>query len=103
MIASGFAKGENMGTYRKSIYASMIWAAALILAAIPVAAQLPTGTILGVAKDATGASVANSTVTVTNVDTGSTRVVMTADDGAYRVPELAVGRYEVKAERTGFK
>ena len=28
---------------------------------------------------------------------------MTADDGAYRVPELAVGRYEVKAERTGFK
>jgi Carboxypeptidase regulatory-like domain/TonB dependent receptor len=92
-----------MGTYRKSIYVSMIWAAALILAAIPVAAQLPTGTILGVAKDVTGASVANSTVTVTNVETGSTRVVMTADDGAYRVPELAVGRYEVKAERTGFK
>jgi len=81
----------------------MIWAAAFLLAAIPVAAQLPTGTILGVAKDASGASVPNVTVTVTNVDTGLARVVMTEEDGAYRVPELGVGHYEVKAERTGFK
>jgi hypothetical protein len=92
-----------MGTLRKSTFTSMIWVAAFLLAAIPVAAQLPTGTILGVAKDASGASVPNVTVTVTNVDTGLTRVVMTEEDGAYRVPELGVGHYEVKAERTGFK
>ncbi|MGA7794861.1 MAG: TonB-dependent receptor [Candidatus Acidiferrales bacterium] len=92
-----------MGTYRKSMYASMFWAVAFLLAAISVAAQLPTGTILGVAKDASGASVANVKVTVTNVDTGLARVVMTGEDGAYRTPELAVGHYEVKAERMGFK
>jgi hypothetical protein len=92
-----------MSTYHKGIYLSIICAAALILVAIPVVAQLPTGTILGVAKDSSGASVPNTTVTITSVDTGSTRVVMTGEDGAYRAPELAVGRYEVKAERTGFK
>jgi carboxypeptidase family protein/TonB-dependent receptor-like protein len=92
-----------MTTYLKGIYLSIICAAALILVAIPVVAQLPTGTILGVAKDSSGASVPNTTITITNVDTGSTRSVMTGEDGAYRAPELAVGRYEVKAERTGFK
>ena len=92
-----------MGMNRRSVYASIILAAAFILAAIPVTAQLPTGTILGAAKDSTGAAMPNTTVTVTNVDTGVTRVVMTADDGTYRVSELAVGHYEVKTEHSGFK
>jgi hypothetical protein len=37
------------------------------------------------------------------VDTGLTRTVKTGDDGEYRVPELPVGRYEVKGEHSGFK
>ena len=92
-----------MSTYRKEICWSMFWAAALILVAIPAIAQLPAGTILGIAKDASGASVPNAIVTIRNVDTNFMRTVMTAEDGAYRVPELPVGHYEVKAEHAGFK
>src|SRR5580704_16445198 len=92
-----------MGPYRKSLCLSAVLTALLILLAIPVVAQLPTATILGEAKDASGGVLPNATVTVTNVDTGLTRTVKTSDDGEYRFPELPVGRYEVKGEHAGFK
>ena len=75
----------------------------LLCVAIPVFAQLPTATILGNAKDASGASVPGVKVTVRNVDTNLIRTVTTADDGSYRVPELPVGHYQVTAEHAGFK
>ncbi len=77
--------------------------AILLCVAIPVFAQLPTATILGNAKDASGASVPGVKVTVRNVDTNLIRTVTTADDGSYRVPELPVGHYQVTAEHAGFK
>ena len=74
----------------------------LLLFLLPTRAQLPTGTILGLVKDSSGAAVPGTTVTITNTETGQTRTVTTGDDGAYRVPALAVGKYEVKAEHSGF-
>jgi len=73
------------------------------LLAIPAVAQLPTGAILGTAKDTSGGVLPNTTVTITNVETGLKRTVMTGDDGFYRAPELAVGHYEVRGEHAGFK
>jgi hypothetical protein len=92
-----------MGAYRKGLCLSIVSIAALILLAIPVVAQLPTATILGVAKDASGGVLPNATVTITNVDTGAVRTVKTGDDGEFRAPELPVGHYEVKGEHPGFK
>jgi hypothetical protein len=92
-----------MGVYRRGLCLGVCLAAALILVALPVVAQLSTATILGVAHDASGGVVPGATVTITNVDTGLKRVVKTGDDGAYRAPELPVGNYEVKAEHAGFK
>ena len=60
----------------KWIYWGIFLLAALM--AIPVAAQLPTGTILGVAKDSSGGVLPNATITITNVDTGLKRTVSTA-------------------------
>src|SRR5262245_48086892 len=70
--------------------------------AVSVFAQLPTGTILGVVRDATGAVLPGVTVTLRNTDTGATRTVVTGEAGAYRAPALAVGHYEVSAELPGF-
>ncbi len=92
-----------MGPYRKALCLRVVFTAILILLAIPVVAQMPTATILGVAKDSSGGVLPNVTVTVTNVDTGLKRTVMTSDDGEFRLPELPVGNYEVKGEHTGFK
>ncbi len=75
----------------------------LLLITMSVAAQLPTGTILGVVKDTSGGTVAGASVTVTNVDTSLARTGTTGDDGAYRFPALPVGNYEIKVTKDGFE
>jgi outer membrane receptor protein involved in Fe transport len=92
-----------MGGYRKGRCLGVVSVAVLILLAIPAVAQLPTATILGTAKDTSGGVLPNTTVTITNVDTGLKRMVTSGDDGAFRAPELPVGRYEVRGEHAGFK
>ena len=87
--------------YCKWMCFGIVFLAALMV--IPVNAQLPTATILGLAKDSSGAVLPNATITITNVDTGAVRTVSTGDDGAFRVPELPVGHYEVRGEHAGFK
>jgi len=66
-------------------------------------AQLPTGTILGTVKDATGAVVPDTAITVRNLETSQRRTGKTDSDGAYRFPALPVGRYSVQAEHAGFR
>src|SRR5579863_10206651 len=93
-----------MGVCRGSLVRSMLWlAAVLILATIPVAAQLPTGTILGNVKDSSGASIPGAMVTLRNTDTNLTKTATTEADGSYRFPELPVGHYEIRAEAAGFR
>src|SRR6202049_579701 len=92
-----------MGPYRSGLCLTIVSIAVLILLAIPAVAQLPTATILGVAKDTSGGVLPNATVTATNVETCLTRTVKTGDDGAFRLPELPVGHYEVRGEHAGFK
>ena len=92
-----------MGVCRELANRSMIWVAVLILAAIPVAAQLPTGTILGTVKDSSGASIPSATVTLRNTDTNLTKTATTEQDGSYRFSELPVGHYEVRVEAAGFR
>ena len=75
----------------------------LLLGAFPSFAQLPTGTILGTVKDASGASVPGATVTIQNSDTGLTRAVTTGSDGAFAAPELAAGHYQIQVAHEGFK
>ena len=93
-----------MGVRRESLRRSMLWViAVLILAVIAVAAQLPTGTILGTVKDSSGASIAGATVTLRNTDTNLTKMATTEQDGSYRFPELPVGHYEMTASAAGFR
>jgi hypothetical protein len=75
----------------------------LLVATISVSAQLPTGTILGVIKDATGGAIGGAAVTVTNTDTGLNRSGTTDADGSYRFPALPVGNYQVQVVKDGFQ
>ncbi len=77
--------------------------ALFLLAAISALAQLPTGTILGVVKDTSGAVVPNADVTIQSSETNQTRRAVTDSSGAYRVPALPVGHYDIKVEHSGFK
>jgi outer membrane receptor protein involved in Fe transport len=79
--------------------------AVLVVLSLAVVAQAQTfrGTILGTVTDSSGLAVAGANVTVKNTDTGLTRIVSTADDGSYAVPELPIGTYDVTVEKTGFE
>ena len=77
--------------------------ALLFLLPISLAAQLPTGTILGTVKDSGGGVIPGTSVTVTNSDTGLNRTAATGEDGTYRFPALPVGQYEVQVIKEGFQ
>ncbi|MBM3749793.1 MAG: TonB-dependent receptor [Acidimicrobiia bacterium] len=64
--------------------------------------QAINGTIEGTVKDASGAVLPGVTVTVTNTDTGTQRVVVTNETGVFRAPLLQLGRFTVTAELSGF-
>ena len=87
--------------YRACLFGACIIAAST-LSVSPVLAQLPTGTILGLVKDNSDAFIPGATVTVRNTATGATRTATTGEDGAYRLPALLVGTYDVTAELNGF-
>lgn len=78
-----------------------LWLATLVFLSVPALAQT-TGSISGEVTDEKGASVANASVTLRNVQTNSTRTITTNDDGRYRFSNVPVGDYEVSVEASGF-
>jgi carboxypeptidase family protein len=67
------------------------------------AAQLSTGSMSGVVKDASGAVMPGTTVTIRHTESGATRIAQTDANGGFTVSSLPVGQYEITAERAGFK
>src|ERR1051326_8823333 len=68
-----------------------------------LAAQSFRGTILGTARDATGAAIPGVNVTVTNTGTNISRSVVSNESGDYVFVEMNVGSYSVTGELPGFK
>lgn len=71
-------------------------------AADRVHAQERTGHIYGRVVDASNSILVGTTVTVTEARTGTTRVVVTNEQGNYSAPRLETGDYTVEAELDGF-
>ena len=65
-------------------------------------AQIVGGTISGTVRDETGAGLPAAAVSVKNLETGTERKLLTDDAGRYSAPSIAVGRYQVSAEKEGF-
>src|SRR5580698_3990294 len=76
----------------------------LLLALLPsrLHAQAIFGSINGTVTDASGAVVPNASITVTDTDKGTTRVVTSTDSGAYLVHDLIPDHYQLKVEAPGF-
>jgi hypothetical protein len=89
----------------QSMVPSWRWLLALVfaVAAGRASAQTTTGTIQGVAKDASGGVLPGVTVTATNLGTGFTRNASSESDGSYALRLLPLGQYKVEAALQGFK
>src|SRR5881296_3688293 len=69
----------------------------------PALAQRSTGAILGLVTDPSGGLIPGVTVTVSNVETGLVRTAQTNEEGLYTVTLLPVGRYAIRASKSGFQ
>jgi hypothetical protein len=75
----------------------------LVLAALPLQAQLPTAKVTGVVKDPSGAVIPGANLTLTNTSNGFTYTAITDSVGAYVVVNLAPGTYSLRASAKGFE
>jgi hypothetical protein len=76
----------------------------LVVAASAAAqSQAADGAVEGTVVDSSGGVLPGATVTVTNVETGVSRTVVTNERGLYRALLLPLGTYRVTAELSGFK
>ncbi len=73
------------------------------LGSFAVGQDLRTATLVGTVTDTTGSVVSGATVNVTNVDTQVVTPGKTNQDGAYYVPFLTPGNYQLSIESAGFK
>lgn len=74
----------------------------LLMLSAPALAQDVTGTIVGVAKDATGALIPTVKVTATNTGTQAATSATVLSDGSYTL-RLTPGTYDVTIDAGGFK
>jgi hypothetical protein len=72
------------------------------LCSMPFWGQSPLGTVTGLALDPAGSPVVNAAVTLANKDTGSEHRTTTNSSGAYTLPDLQPGHYQLSAEAPGF-
>ena len=79
----------------------LVQSAVLLLTASFGLAQ--TGTIRGTVTDSAGAVVPGAEVSARSLASNATRTVTSSSAGAYSVPDLPVGRYEVTVKMATFK
>jgi hypothetical protein len=78
-------------------------AAAFVLGTIfCVALNAQTGTISGTILDPSGSGVPEASVTIKNLGTAAVRTAATDVSGAYAIPNVLVGHYDITIEKQGF-
>src|ERR1700677_3941064 len=80
----------------------LILCIAMALALPRALAQAIFGSVNGTVTDASGAVVPNASITITDTDKGTTRMVTTSDSGTYLVHDLIPDHYRFKIEAPGF-
>jgi hypothetical protein len=74
---------------------------ALLVLVVPVKAQL-NADVSGQIADQTGAAITGATVTATNIETGIRKTTTADEQGEYKLPSLAPGRYDIEVSHQGF-
>src|SRR5438105_8047047 len=61
------------------------------------------GLLSGSVRDQSGAALPGASVTITDVETGARRFIVTDQDGRYSAPSLSIGVYKIEAAKEGFE
>jgi outer membrane receptor protein involved in Fe transport len=86
----------------KKVFKIFLFLFTLIGSLQTINAQTINGTISGTVTDPQGAVIAGAKVTITSVETGTRRDLVTNSDGRFTATGVVVGTYNVRVEATGF-
>src|SRR5215469_13724661 len=81
---------------------TLVMLPACLFVCSPARAQQTTASITGTVEDTAGLVINNATVTVTDVDRGTTFTTKTASGGLFTFARVPIGTYDVKVEAQGF-
>src|SRR3954468_699715 len=98
--------GVGRTNFRRALTGSvllLLLASALFLLPSYTWAQEVTASIVGTVVDPSGAAVSGATITARDLDRGTVLATTTNDAGAFNIPGVPVGKYQVKAEAKGFQ
>ena len=70
---------------------------------LPRAQAQDDASISGFVHDASGGGIVEATVHIKNLETGTQREIKTDQAGRFHAPSLPVGKYEVEADKSGFR
>jgi len=96
-------EGEKMSRSKGFQWLVLSCAAVLlVLGCTCASAQVTTASLGGTVTDASGASIPDARVTILNSATGFTQTANTGGNGAFLLPRLPVGNYQLRVEKSGF-
>ena len=103
-------KSSHSGMDMNRIRTTWQWSASIAAAVVLLLLNAPgvqgqsagLAMFAGRAQDPQGVSVANATVTATNLETGIVRTTQTTSDGIYRLDNLPPGVYDIVIEARSF-
>jgi hypothetical protein len=72
----------------------------VIASILPLAAQ--TSSLQGNVKDGQNAIIPFAVISLTNIDTGATRQILSGEDGTYNFLQMSPGNYRIEAKLPGF-
>ena len=88
----------------KNVVVRFIFVSGLAILLAPISpAQEVTAAIIGRVTDPTGGAIAGAKVTAIDTQRGTQWPTVTNGDGAYNLPRVPVGVYNIKAENQGFQ
>ncbi len=87
----------------KRITSLILFVATVALLATSMWGQQVTAAFTGRVTDPTGAAVVGAKVTATDADRGTKWTTTTNSEGAFNLPRVPIGTYDVKVEQQGFQ
>lgn len=90
-------------SHRRGFSRLVLLVGSLLSFVIPLWAQKDTGGITGTVRDSSGAVVTGAQIAVKDLDRGTAFTTKSNDLGVYVASPLKVGRYQITAEKPGFK
>ena len=94
---------NKAGSLLASRWLHLALAILLAIPALSAYGQFESASVLGYARDTSGAAIPNSTVTLTNTATGIVQKAATDGEGRYEFASIPIGTYTVVSEAQGFE